>query len=148
MNPHRFWPLLHFRDLAEGDVYLRSFNSVRIYLIVSRSSGALPYSTISRNISARILILTSSFPLTFFLSFLSFLSVPFLLRISGAGVRRMRQMVGAVWLVHSWKFSSWRRDALEGALVCSTSIPGRRRRVTDTGRGKKRKRRSERVREK
>lgn len=57
---------------------------------------------------------------SFLLSF-----VPFFLRISGAGVRRMRRMTGAVWLVHSWKFSSWRRDALEGALVRPTSIPGR-----------------------
>lgn len=64
--------------ISKGTVYLRSFNSIRIYLIVSRSSDTLPYSTISRNISARILISSSSFLLSYFLSFFLFLYVVFL----------------------------------------------------------------------
>lgn len=62
----------------------------------------------------------------------------------------MRRLAGAIRLVHSRKFSSWRRDALEGALVRSTTIPGKRRRIcrlshTRGGRKKgKNSRRSER----
>lgn len=77
---------------------------------------------ISRNVSARILISLEKCRPSFFPSFFS--PVPFFFRTSGAGVRRMRQMVETVWLVHSWKFSSWRRDALEGALVPFDEYPG------------------------
>jgi len=91
------------------------------------------YSTISRNAFTRALILSG---VPFFFSF--FLSSPsYFLQTSAAGVRRMRRLIGAVLLVNSRKFSSWRRDALEGALVRSTSIPGKRRRVRRLSRNRR-----------
>lgn len=81
----------------------------------TRSSGTLSRSMISRDVSTRVAILSGfpSFSISaacyFFLANLQY----------WCATHASRDRSGS--LVHSWKFSSWRRDALEGALIRSTA---------------------------